>query len=167
MFWVCIGRYFRAQKFDISPLRTSVENDKMHTEVSSEISIEGHPTESLQSFLRSYFGIESHHALQDLCLPGGALRNAELLMSIESGRRKPTEDFNLTYSEGKRVSERDLLPVVAKYYERTQNATVHSCNVLIGTLILEMPDKKLMSVAITAGEKDAYITVKDLSPSKL
>jgi|GEM_PF-4457688 len=85
------------------------------SEVEQDVHIQGHPTGSLQEFLRSYFGVETRNALEDLTAPGGWLRNAQLLISIENGREKPKEDFNLNLDPQRRVTERDLLRASAAY----------------------------------------------------
>jgi hypothetical protein len=127
------------------------------SEVEQDVNIQGHPTGSLQEFLRSYFGVETRNALEDLTAPGGLLRNAQLLISIENGREKPKEDFNLNLDPQRRVTERDLLRASAAYYKQVAGAVDVDLS-RSGTLFCEVGNK-FITVIATVGENEAYVTV--------
>jgi len=128
------------------------------SELKQDVNIQGHPTGSLQEFLRSYFKVATHNALEDLTAPGGLLRNAQMLASIASGRPKPTEDFDLNLDPQRKFTERELLKVAAIYYRQVVGAVDVEFRGS-GTLICEV-ENKIITVVATVGEDEAFVTVK-------
>ena len=124
------------------------------------ISVEGHPTDSLQAFLRSFFKLESHNALDDLTAPLGGFRNAATIGSTALGEPCPREDFDLhTADFDKRVTERDVLIAAAAFYRQVHGVTKITISDL-GTLIYQSESGSFNSVIVTELDGKIAITIR-------
>lgn len=129
------------------------------TQVETPITVEGHPTESLQAFLRSLYGIDSRDALADLCAPGGMGRNYAMIASIELNRPHPPEDFTLQIGDaGRRITERDVLNAAAAFYQQARGATSATV-ACTGSLICSFADETYIGVVATGGGPEMWVTV--------